>query len=71
MSSINKYVKRQKEGKLVYIHTMKADRRGGSRNMAPFILCLGTRWSWMVSLTPWSLYPREKYCGTYWEGGSV
>jgi len=39
--------------------------------MTPFILCLGTRWSWVVSLTPWSLYPREKYCGTYRVGGSV
>jgi len=28
--------------------------------MAPFILSLSTRWRWVISLTPWPLYPSGK-----------
>jgi hypothetical protein len=33
---------------------------GSSRGIAPRILDLGTRWRWMVSLTPRPLYPQGK-----------
>jgi hypothetical protein len=32
----------------------------GSEGIAPLILWLGTRWRWMVSFTPRSLYPQGK-----------
>jgi hypothetical protein len=32
----------------------------GGRNVAPFILNLGTWWQWVVNITPWPLYPRER-----------
>jgi len=32
----------------------------GCGGIAPRILNLGTRWEWVVSFTPWSLYPRGK-----------
>jgi hypothetical protein len=30
----------------------------GSGGIAPHILDLGTRWRWVVSFTPWPLYPQ-------------
>jgi len=38
----------------------------GSGGTAPCILDLGTRWRWVVSFTPWLLYPRERAPGTQW-----
>jgi hypothetical protein len=32
------------------------------------ILNLGTRRRWVVSFTPWALYPRETVPGTHWTG---
>jgi hypothetical protein len=32
----------------------------GSRGIAPRILDIGTRWRWVVSFTPWPLYPQGK-----------
>jgi hypothetical protein len=32
----------------------------GSDGTAPRILNLGTRWRWVVSFTPWPLYPQRK-----------
>jgi hypothetical protein len=43
--------------KIVPVHVMKAYR--GSRSIAPLILNLGTRWWWVVSITPWTIYNRE------------
>jgi hypothetical protein len=40
-----------------------APRHGGvlgSGSIAPCILYLGTRWRWVVSFTPWPLYPQGK-----------
>ena len=36
----------------------------GSGGMAPHILSLGTRWTWVVSLTHRQLYPRERVAST-------
>jgi hypothetical protein len=32
----------------------------GSGDIAPYILNLGARYRWMVSITPWPLYPQGK-----------
>jgi hypothetical protein len=39
-------------------HAMKAYWRSG--DIAPRIIDLGTRWRWVVSFTPWPLYPQGK-----------
>jgi hypothetical protein len=39
-------------------HTMKA--YWGRWGTAPCILELGTWWRWLISFTPWPLYPQEK-----------
>jgi len=31
----------------------------GRRGIAPLILTLATRWRWVVSSTPWPIYPRR------------
>jgi hypothetical protein len=50
-------------------HAMKT--YWGIEGIAPCILDLGTRWRWVVSLTPRPLYPRERAPGTHWIGGWV
>jgi hypothetical protein len=45
-------------------HTIKVYWESGG--IEPHILDLGTRWRWVVSFTPWPLYP-----GTHWTGGWV
>jgi len=35
---------------------------------------LGARWGWVVNVTPWSLYPRERpgtHCTGGWVGNSA
>jgi hypothetical protein len=39
-------------------HAMKTYWRSGG--IAPRILDLGTRWRWVVSFTPWPIYPQGK-----------
>jgi len=41
----------------------------GNGGVASCILNLDTRWRWMVSFTPWLLYPRENSPGTLRIGG--
>jgi hypothetical protein len=43
----------------------------GDGGIAPRILDFGTRWRWVVSVTPRQLYPRERAPGTHWIGGWV
>jgi hypothetical protein len=40
-------------------HAMKT-HWGGGAVIAPHILDLRTRWRWVVSFTPWPLYPQGK-----------
>jgi hypothetical protein len=40
-----------------------------SRSIDPRILDIGTSWSWVVSFTPWPLYPRERAPDAHWIGG--
>ena len=42
--------------KVENVHTMKIYR--GNRGIAPLILNLSTRWSGVVTFTPWQLYPQ-------------
>jgi hypothetical protein len=37
---------------------MKAQR--GNRGIAVLFISLGARWRWVVSATPWPIYPRER-----------
>jgi hypothetical protein len=43
----------------------------GSGDKTACIIDVDTRWRWVVSFAPWSLYPREKAPGTSWTGGWV
>jgi hypothetical protein len=43
----------------------------GSGGIAPCILYLGTRWTWVVSFTSRPLYPRGGAPGTHWIGSWV
>jgi hypothetical protein len=47
-----------KKGKNFPVCAMKAYRENGGT--APLILNLSTRWRWVVSLTPWKIYPQGK-----------
>jgi len=38
---------------------------GGSRGMAPFILNIGARWTWVVDFIPWPLYSRGTNPGSH------
>ena len=44
---------------------------GRSRGIAALILNLGTKWMWVVNLTPQVLYPRGTNSGPDWTGGWV
>jgi hypothetical protein len=47
-------------------------RLGGEELQLLLILDLGTRWGWVVSITPWPHFsPRERTPGTHWIGGCV
>jgi hypothetical protein len=48
--------------------TLKPERPRSSRDSAPRILNLGTRYSWVVGFTLRSLYPEGNVCGTHWIG---
>jgi hypothetical protein len=50
-------------------HVMKACWESG--RIAPRFRDLGTRWRWVVSFTPRSLYPTEMFPDTHWIGGWV
>jgi len=58
------------KGKVVPVllteHVMKAYWESGG--IFPCVLDIGTRWRWVVSFTPPSLYPRERAPGTHWTG---
>jgi hypothetical protein len=41
------------EGKVVAVHAMKVCRRS---RKPPLMLNLGSRWRWVVTITPWSFY---------------
>jgi hypothetical protein len=43
----------------------------GSGDIAQWILDLGTRWKWMVGITPRPLFFQEKSPGIHWIGGWV
>jgi hypothetical protein len=60
---------KQNDGKVVPLHTIKAYR--GSRGRDPLTVNLGTRWRWLVCLTPRLLYPWVNSPDTYWLGGWV
>jgi hypothetical protein len=53
----------------VPVHAMKAYK--GSTYIAPFILNLGMRWKWVISLMFWPLLSRARICRTSWIGGWV
>jgi hypothetical protein len=40
-----------------------------SGGVAPRIVSLGTRWRWLVSFTPRTLYPQGRASSTHWIGG--
>jgi hypothetical protein len=45
---------------------------GGEEVQLLLILNLGTRWGWVVSITPWPRFtPVERTPGTHWSGGWV
>jgi hypothetical protein len=44
---------------------------GGSGGIAPYILNLDTRWSWVISFTPHPLKPRGKTLCTHRTGGCM
>jgi hypothetical protein len=46
-----------RKGKIILFYTMKSYR--ASRDIAAFILDLGTRWTIAVNFMPQPLYPRE------------
>jgi hypothetical protein len=50
-------------------NTMEAYWSSGG--IAPRILDLGTRWRWVVSFTPRSIYAQRKNPGSHWIGGWV
>jgi hypothetical protein len=59
-----------KRGKCVPLHAMKAP--GGEEEKLLLILNLGTRWGWVVSITPRPPFtPGERTPGTHWTGGWV
>ena len=49
--------------------SIKAYRR--SRDMAPLILTVGIRWSWVVNFTLRPIYLRQRIAGTHWIWGWV
>jgi hypothetical protein len=60
----------KKKGKVIPLHAMEA--HGGREVQLLLILNLGTRWGWVVSVTPWPRFtPGERTPSTHWIGGWV
>lgn len=66
-SLTNVRIRRKEKLSLCLIkHVIKT--RGGNKGTAPRFLNLGTRWTWMVRLTPRSPYHGERDPGRQWVG---
>ena len=55
--------------KVVPGHALKGC--GGSRDIIPLILDLGTRWRWVVKFTPRPLCPPKQTPVSHWTGGWI
>jgi hypothetical protein len=63
-----------KKGKQVYVINELSTtswKLTGECKYSSTILDLGTRWKWVVSFMPRSLYPRERSPDIHWIGGWV